>query len=142
MGLSKGRRALVDRLKHRKTRGREERVLVEGVRAVAEASRAAVDVRFAVCSPRLRSTPHGDALIEDLGAATEVLWVTDKELASLSDTRATQGVMAVCTEPRWTLNDVLSGREGGVPLLDGIQDPGNVGIGIFRKQNQKHSTSR
>lgn len=100
---------------------------MEGVRAVAEARRAGADIRFAVCSPRLRSTSHGDVLIEDLGTVTEVVWVADDELADLSDTRATQGVMAVCAEPHWTLQDVMSRREGGLLLLDGIQDPGNVG---------------
>jgi len=127
VGLSQRRRALVARLKYRKTRVREERVLVEGVRAVAEARRAGANVRFAVCSPRLRSTLHGDALVEDLGAVTELLWVADEELASLSDMHVTQGIMAVCTEPHWTLQDVMSRKEEGVLLLDGVQDPGNVG---------------
>jgi RNA methyltransferase, TrmH family len=114
---------------HRR-RGRERRglALAEGVRLVEEALAAGIGVRGAAVSPALEGTPRGSALksalsergvpITDVGAA---------ELHKLADTEHPQGVIAV-VEPRvWTLAD-LSAAPGDVLLvLDGVQDPGNVG---------------
>jgi TrmH family RNA methyltransferase len=126
MALSQRRRLLVRRLHHRKTRAREGLVLVEGVRAVAEALTAGADVRFLVTSPRLTRTPGGTELLT-LGAAHGVpVEATDlPDFAGLCDTDHPQGVLAVCAEPRHGPEIV---REGGRYLvMDGIQDPGNVG---------------
>lgn len=126
MALSQRRTQILGRLAHRKTREREALVLVEGVRAAAEALDAGADVRFAVASPRLDRAPEGAALRLALGAAgVDVDEVEDDELAGLADTEHPQGVLLVCAEPR-PGNEVL--RPGGRYLvLDAVQDPGNVG---------------
>lgn len=126
MTLSRRRSALVARLRRRRTREREGLFLVEGIRSAAEALDHGADLRFAVCSPRLRELAGGPELAGALGDAAD--WVEDDELAALSDTEAPQGVLLVCREPRWTLADLLPGDGPGAALvLDGVQDPGNVG---------------
>ena len=102
-------------------------MLVEGVRAVAEAMRAEAEVRFALCSPRVRSTGDGEHLVTALSEVTSVQWVSDQELSEVSATQTPQGVLAVCPEPSWAVGDVAKRAGEGVVLLDGIQDPGNVG---------------
>lgn len=143
--LSQRRAGLVQRLRSRKTREREGRVLVEGVRAATEALDAGASVEFAVVSARLESSSAGRALFERLGGGEsgEILSVSDSELEALSDTEHPQGVLLVCGEPGATL-DGLTGHgahEGGRPgsgaaldsteprvlVLDAVQDPGNVG---------------
>lgn len=111
-------------------RGRERRglALAEGVRLVEEALGARVGIRHAAISPALEATPRGAALKTALaGAGVPLLEMDDRALAGLSDTEHPQGVIAVIEPPTWTL-DMLSPRAGDVVVvLDGVQDPGNVG---------------
>ena len=125
---SKNRRELIERLKTRKGRPREGLVLVEGVRASAEALAAGADVRFVIRSPRLLDTEAGQTLASTLaGQGPETEEVADADLAELSDTRHPQGVLCVCTEPGLDLAQLRLGAPATVLLLDGLQDPGNLG---------------
>ena len=125
MGLSRERGRLIQRLRHRRTRERERLFLVEGIRSVDEALAASVPPRFAVVSPRLRELAGGNPLRERLAqVGVDTVGVTDTEFAALSDTGAPQGVLLVCPEPR---NDPTHLPAGTLLVLDGVQDPGNVG---------------
>ena len=131
--LSKNRRQLIERLKTRKGRPREGLVLVEGVRASAEALAAEADIRFVVRSPRLLDTEAGRTLASALTGrelqtdGVAVTELTDVELADLSDTEHPQGVLCVCSEPSLDLAQLRIGTPATVLLLDGLQDPGNLG---------------
>lgn len=101
-------------------------MLVEGVRAVREALAGRADVRFLVTSPGLALTPGGDELLalgKEHGVSAEE--TDDRELAAVSDTQHPQGILAVCAEPRFGPGVVRNG--GRYLVLDGVQDPGNVG---------------
>lgn len=124
MGLSQRRERLVQRLKHRKSRVREGSVLVEGVRAVSEVLDAGARVHFAVCAPDLDRTTDGVALRERLAVSVPCESVSDVELRALAATESPQGVLLVSDEPKVELADAL---QGDVLVLDGVQDPGNVG---------------
>jgi TrmH family RNA methyltransferase len=114
---------------HRR-RGREEKglALAEGVRLVEEALAAGIVIKGAVVSPALQATTRGRALEAALGARHVALDpVDDAALAELADTEHPQGVVAVIETPHWSL-DTFRPAAGGVALvLDGVQDPGNVG---------------
>ncbi len=126
MGLSQERRKLIGRLRARKTRVREGLVLVEGVRAVGEVLDCGTPVRFGVAAARLSVAPEGDALLHRLSAAgTDMVLLSDQELAEISDTERHQGVMLVVAQPVSELEDVARGPH--CLVLDGVQDPGNVG---------------
>jgi RNA methyltransferase, TrmH family len=141
--LSQRRARLVQRLRRRRSREREGRVLVEGVRAATEALDAGASVEFAVVSPRMASSEEGHALLARLEAGADVLSTSDVALEALADTEHPQGVLLVCAEPESTL-DGLAGRgahdagrprgggarepgRGRILVLDAVQDPGNVG---------------
>jgi RNA methyltransferase, TrmH family len=114
---------------HRR-RGRERRglTLAEGVRLVEEALAAKVVIRGAAVAPALEGTPRGAALkarLMALGTPLEVL--ADDELAGLADTEHPQGIVAVVEPPAWRLAQIVPGPRGVVLVLDGVQDPGNVG---------------
>lgn len=130
MTISQTREKLLGRLRRRRTREREGLFLVEGVRSAEEALAHGAAVRFAVVAPRLASSAGGDALLERISAAgIDVERVDDALLPELSDTETPQGVLLVCEESGWTMEDVPPpGPSGGrALLLDGIQDPGNLG---------------
>lgn len=130
MALSKERTKLIDRLKHPRFRPREGLFLVEGVRGVGEmlSGPQCQKLRFALHSPRIVSTPAGQEvmkLISRSGVGTEA--VSDQELAALSDTEQSQGVLLVVEEPSRDFLDLVTAPSPRVLLLDGIQDPGNAG---------------
>ena len=125
MPLSRERTRLVGRLRTRRTREREGLLLVEGIRAAAETLAAGAPVRFALVSERLDDLADGEALRARLASArVETVELTHAELAELSDTETSQGVLLVCPEPPADAG-VLPG--GPILVLDGVQDPGNVG---------------
>lgn len=114
---------------HRR-RGRERRglTLAEGVRLVEEALAAKIVIRGAAVAPALEGTPRGAALkarLMALGTPLETL--ADDELAGVADTEHPQGIVAVVEPPAWRLAQIAPGPRGVVLVLDGVQDPGNVG---------------
>ncbi len=124
MPLSQRRAKLLRRLHSNKLRAREGLVLLEGVRAVNDALDAGAVASFAVVSPRLESTDEGRALLDRFDV--DVVRVSDREMAEVSDTEHPQGILVVVEEPRADLDQALApGRR--VLVLDALQDPGNVG---------------
>jgi RNA methyltransferase, TrmH family len=114
---------------HRR-RGRERRglALAEGVRLVEEALAGGIAIRGAAVSSTLESTTRGNTLkaaLTERGIRIED--VSEPELEALADTEHPQGVVAVIEPRRWGLEDIR--LVGGTTLLvlDGVQDPGNVG---------------
>ena len=114
---------------HRR-RGRERRglALAEGIRLVEEALATAITVRGAAVSPALEATIRGKALKAALlGKGVRVEEVSDQELDELTDTEHPQGIVAVIEPKQWTLADIRLLPGGTILVLDGVQDPGNVG---------------
>jgi RNA methyltransferase, TrmH family len=115
-------------LQRRKARGRRGLALVEGVRLVEEALAAGLRLRGALVSPDLERTARGTALRAELKRqAVTVEEVSARALERLADTETPQGIVAVVEPRKWTADELpLTG--GGVALvIDGVQDPGNVG---------------
>lgn len=114
----------------RRRRAREEQgvFVTEGVRAVEELVASSLVVRGALVSPKLAGTPRGEALRAQLdGRGIAVTEVSDRDFASAADTDAPQGVLAVAEIPVRTLPTPVAGRAFRAVVLDGVQDPGNVG---------------
>jgi TrmH family RNA methyltransferase len=114
---------------HRR-RGRERRglALAEGVRLVEEAVEAGIRMRGVLVSPALEGTTRGRALkavLAERGVAVEQ--VSEPELEKLADTEHPQGVLAVIEPRSWRIDDIRLVNGAVVVVLDGVQDPGNVG---------------
>jgi len=114
---------------HRR-RGRERRglALAEGVRLVEEAVDAGIRLRGVLVSPALEATTRGRALksvLAERGVTLEQ--VSEPELEKLADTEHPQGVLAVIEPRPWRIEDIRLAKGAVVIVLDGVQDPGNVG---------------
>ena len=99
--------------------------MIEGVRLVEEALAAGLEFKGALVSPELARTTRGQALTTELAShAVVVEQVGSRVFGDLAGTDTPQGVLAIVQPRVWTLAEVQSG-----PLLvvDGVQDPGNVG---------------
>ncbi|MBI3568079.1 MAG: RNA methyltransferase [Gemmatimonadetes bacterium] len=115
-------------MKRRKARERQSLFVAEGVRAVEELLHAGLTVRGALASPALDRTPRGAALRDALGAhRIEVAAVSETDFQSAADTESPQGVLAIADVPARTLDSVTLAATSRLLVLDGIQDPGNVG---------------
>jgi TrmH family RNA methyltransferase len=111
-------------------RGRERRrlCLAEGIRLVEEALAANVPVKGAAMSPSLEATERGARLKAALAGRTEaVVAVPDAALAKLAATEQPQGVIAVLGYEAPPLERIAVDPRAVVVILDGVQDPGNVG---------------
>jgi RNA methyltransferase, TrmH family len=60
------------------------------------------------------------------GGGSRVVVLPDRLFQTLSSTVTSQGVIALVRLPAWGIEDVFRGRSL-VVVLDGLQDPGNVG---------------
>ena len=115
-------------LKRRKARGRRGLALVEGVRLVEEAVSAGVRITGAVVAPELARTTRGTELRAGLERhAVPVQEVTAKVFGPLADTDTPQGIIAIVEPRRWTIDAVPLEGTPTVLVIDGVQDPGNVG---------------
>lgn len=115
-------------MRRRKARERSNRFVAEGVRTVEDLLRSPIRIQGALVSPSLERMPRGPALRAALVArGVEVAEVDEREFASAAETESPQGVLAVADIPERTLDDVRLGPTARILVLDGIQDPGNVG---------------
>ncbi len=115
-------------LKRRRARERQTRFVAEGVRTVEELLRSSVHSDGALVSPALAATPRGTALLESVRArGMTVLEVDEKDFASASSTESPQGILVVAEIPRRDASQLELRGGARVLVLDGVQDPGNVG---------------
>lgn len=105
-----------------RVRRSERSLFVEGVRLVGAALQAGVELRLALFAPeQLQTTPEGQALLAALDERREAYAATPTVVAAAADTQHPQGVVAAVAWPE------LEPRPGLRLVLDGLQDPGNVG---------------
>jgi TrmH family RNA methyltransferase len=117
-------------LQRRKAREKRGLALAEGVRLLEEALAAGIAISGAAVGPALEATERGRALKAALVAKGVPLeTVDDKGIEELADTEHPQGIVAVIEPRAWTLRDLATRdpRSSTILVLDGIQDPGNLG---------------
>ncbi|HMM21168.1 MAG TPA: RNA methyltransferase [Selenomonadales bacterium] len=121
-------------LKYKKHRDELGLFAVEGVRSAEEL--VASDWQTEVClfTEAAASQARVRSLLTLLAEKhCRTVPVTDAVFNRITDTEKPQGIMLVARQRRWGLADLLSPSGGASPLLvvlDGIQDPGNVGTVI------------
>lgn len=108
-------------LHRRRQREREDKILLEGVRLIADAAAAGYPPELLFYTEAALEHEEAAALVE---AWREVAWlVTDEVMAHLADTVTPQGLVAVVPRPHlpWPETATL------LLICDGVRDPGNMG---------------
>jgi TrmH family RNA methyltransferase len=120
--------SLVRTLQQRKGRKSRHLAVAEGVRLVEEALASGIEVRGVITAESFRDSGRAGRLLRDLAAhAVPIDEVSDRTFTTLADTDTPQGILAV-VEPRGTsLTSIEAVTGAPVLILDGVQDPGNVG---------------
>src|SRR5947209_6642046 len=115
-------------LQRRKARGRRGLALIEGVRLVEEALAAGLPFQGALVAPDLARTARGVELVAELERhAIPVEEIGARTFAQLADTETPQGIIAVIEPRRWAATELAPRPEAVALVIDGVQDPGNVG---------------
>ncbi len=98
------------------------------MRTVEELLTAAIPVRGVIVSPTLGSSDRGTVLLGRVQAAgVELAEISEQEFADIAATESPQGVLAIAEVPHRTPGDLPIAALRRVLVLDGVQDPGNVG---------------
>jgi len=127
MPLSSTRLKYLRSLHQKKYRDLENRYLLEGVRLLEEALASPVMVHEIITSA-IEPSPRLQSLLQTArDRAIAIHQVSAATLASLSDTDAPQGIVALAekstvTAPRWS-----ELHEPALLILDQLHDPGNLG---------------
>lgn len=115
-------------LGRRKAREKQSLFVAEGVRSVEELVRSGLTIRGALVAPQLATAPRGQALRKSLDdSGIEVAEVSEKDFRSAAETESPQGVIAIGEIPARSLDTLKVAAVCRLLLLDGVQDPGNVG---------------
>ncbi|MFH1783986.1 MAG: RNA methyltransferase [bacterium] len=118
----------VKKLKSRKHRQESDRFIVEGIRNTEEALKSSVRVESILYTKKLLSTDRGKELHAKIKKTRiELKCITDLELAKLCSAATPQGVLAVCEKLQHDLFSLMRQIKSPIVVLDGIQDPGNLG---------------
>ena len=124
--LTNDKAKYVRSLYRRNVRQGERTFVIEGVRLVEEALDSGANVKLVFYDEdALLNTERGSALYRRLREASFESWAADhKVIDGITETVSPQGVVAAVEFPEWRLTSTASGL---MVILDGVQDPGNLG---------------
>lgn len=111
-------------LQDRKHRDRENKYIIEGVHLVQEALMYSVPMETLIFSLE-RGLPEDISLHVPLGL--ELIGVSEAVLVKICDTVSPQAVVAVVQKSKIDAEGILNYHRSLVMVIDGIQDPGNLG---------------
>jgi TrmH family RNA methyltransferase len=110
-------------LKYKKYRAKQQCFLIEGLRSVMEAAKYPERlIRFFVTEDQAAKNPEFLSVF----SGYEGYVITDRMMKHICDTDTPQGLAAVIRIPA-SFNEKIEFRGGFYMLMDGINDPGNLG---------------
>ncbi len=112
---------LVALMKKAKERKKQKTFVVEGIKMFEEAPKE--QVLYVYASSGFLEMEEHQRLLE--GYPYEE--VSDSVFKSVSDTQTPQGILALIRMPEYSYEQLLDGRRTHLLILDGVQDPGNLG---------------
>jgi TrmH family RNA methyltransferase len=110
-------------LLERKGRDKQNKYIIEGHHLVEEALHAGASVETIIYSLE-KGVPAG---LAQQASFVEWVGVSQAVLEKCSDTQTPQGVLAIVARPQLGMDELLAGEHDLVVVLDGVQDPGNLG---------------
>ena len=116
----------IKKLKDKKYRDEAGLYIIEGVKMIEEAivANAKID-KIVVCEECLKTGDIEQKLLYEI-AKYDCIYVNAKVFNFLTDVVAPQGILAVLEKPSKT--EKIQYDQDIILALDGIQDPGNLGI--------------
>lgn len=115
----------IKKLKEKKYRDQENKFIVEGIKMIKEAilENANID-KIVICEECINNGTIDKELLYEI-AKEDCVYVTEKVFNTLTDVTNPQGILATINKQNSEEN--ISYNEDVIVVLDGIQDPGNLG---------------
>lgn len=111
-----------------RNRHKEGRFLIEGVRIIEEGMEREGCIQKIIVTPHAVTNDRAAAIVEAANErGTEVMWVADRVLDYISETKTSQGVMALARPIEFNEEDLEKGQIPIIVLCHLLQDPGNLG---------------
>lgn len=106
--------------------------MAEGVRAVEALVESPIEIAGVLISDAYDRGMRGSQLISELERRAEtdgfaIQYVSEEDFLSAASTEAPQGVLAIGRVPAVSFRNLQVGDGFRLLVLDGVQDPGNVG---------------
>ena len=115
----------IKKLKEKKYRDLNNQFIVEGIKIVAEAIEENADIEcIVICEDCVNNGSIDKKILYEI-AKFKCIYVTEKIFDTLTDVTNPQGILAVIN--RKNENSNIDYSDDFIVVLDGIQDPGNLG---------------
>lgn len=115
----------IKKLKEKKYRDISKKYVVEGIKLVGEAIQEKADIEhIVICDDCVKDNFFDKKLMYEI-AKLNCVYVTSKVFSSITDVTNPQGILAVIKRPE--KDPKINYNEDIIVVLDGIQDPGNLG---------------
>jgi len=119
------------RLRDRRHRDKQQRILIDGAREIGRAIEGGVRLLEVFACPTLCKRDDARRLLERLPeTAAEVLEVAEPVFQKLAFGDRAEGVLAVAHMPNPTLSQLTLAEPPLVAVLEGVEKPGNLGAVI------------
>src|SRR5260221_4476945 len=116
------------KLRERRERTKQRRILIDGVREIRRAIEAGVEIAEAfVCEPLCRTSDCRQLIDQLESLPLRQTRVTPTVFEKLAYGDRAEGVIAVANTPERTLNDLRLPSNPLVAVLEGVEKPGNIG---------------
>jgi TrmH family RNA methyltransferase len=126
--LSKEKLKELSKLKTKKGRIEQGKFLIEGLRLCEEIADSHWSIESFLFTHSFEEKTRGKKLLKKLQKlGVTIIPVTSHDLAKLSDTVTSQGVVCVAKTKRYPTEDLWKRNSNLLIALDGVRDPGNVG---------------
>ena len=115
----------IKKLKDKKYRDEENKFLVEGIKMIEEAiNEDAKILKIVICEECINDGTIKKELLYEI-AKHDCIYVSEKVFQAISEVKNPQGILAVVEKENG--EEQISYDEDIIVVLDGIQDPGNLG---------------
>lgn len=111
---------LIKALSQKKIRESKGLFLMEGTRLLEEAVSTGVKIKYLIVKETVENVPK-------INQDCQVLRLSHNLFKEISDTVSSQGIIAVAEQKEITLTELILGEDALLVVVNGLQDPGNLG---------------
>lgn len=111
---------LIKALSQKKVRESSGLFLIEGIKLLEEANNKGVKIKYLIVNETVES-------VSKINQDCQVLRLPGNLFKKISDTVSPQGIIAVAEQTEISLADIILSANPLIVVLNGLQDPGNLG---------------